>query len=843
MNRGADILGCGLEELFSSSFNQAIGNCPHPQAGNPALHEVHGPGARALALTTSASNATVSFSVKAVKVINCRLVRRSKKALLGLIGSKVLLGALAVSGSLGATAAVPVDSSLFQTNFPFQGACISAKFPAGNTAMKGLAIRVGHGASVLFDTDLLRLAAGWTGGYITSSGVAFNGGHGGHPSIVGEQKWGAPFVPGWAGVRDAFKDPRPEPFGPLPKDWAHWDGIYVNGMDVVLAYTVRGTKIHEQPSSVEKDGQIGFVRTFQIEKPREDLTLLVCEANGSVRVEGTTVTITNDDLMTKIALVGLKTGAEFKADQGRIVLRLPNTLPASTFKVVLWGGLASAGGKFSAMLAGEPRLIDFKKGGPAHFPEAVITRGELNTSQTPDGAYATDSLTPPQENPWKRRVRFSGVDFFKDGKRAALSTWDGDIWIVSGIDEGLQKLTWKRFASGMYETLGLTIIDDVIYTSGRDQITRYRDLNGDGEADFYENFNNDYTSSEGFHEFVFDLQHDAAGNFYFAKAGPVRPGGHGFERISANAGTLMKVSKDGQTLSVVATGFRAPNGIGVSPTGQLTTCDNEGTWVPACPINWIKPGGFYGVEDTAHAKPIPPYDKPLCWLSHNGWDNSGGGQTWVTTDKWGPFQGEMLHTSYGQSALYLVCKQRIGEEMQGGVVRIPVKFTSSAMRPKFNPGNGQLYVAGLRGWQTTAAKLTGLDRVRYTGKPVYSIKDLQVDRAGVHLTFTQPLDPKDAADPQNYAIERWNYERAEHYGSAEFSVSDPKKRGHDKLEITGAQVSADGKTVTLQVADLKPAMQMQIKYIIKAKDGAEIDQAVQHTVHVVPEATGGIARK
>src|SRR6476619_2856851 len=73
----------------------------------------------------------------------------------------------------------------FQDDFPFQGACISAKWPEHNVALKGLAIRVGNDANMLWDTDLLRFAAGWTGGYISSKGVAYDGGHGSHPSIVG----------------------------------------------------------------------------------------------------------------------------------------------------------------------------------------------------------------------------------------------------------------------------------------------------------------------------------------------------------------------------------------------------------------------------------------------------------------------------------------------------------------------------------------------------------------------------------------------------------------------------------------------------------------------------------
>ena len=167
-------------------------------------------------------------------------------------------------------------------------------------------------------------------------------------------------------------------------------------------------------------------------------------------------------------------------------------------------------------------------------------------------------------------------------------------------------------------------------------------------------------------------------------------------------------------------------------------------------------------------------------------------------------------------------------------MKIPVKLTSSAMRPRFNPVDGQLYNAGLRGWQSNAAKEGGFDRIRYTGKSVVSIAKLNVTKAGVALTFTQPLDKTAAEDVQNYSGERWNYQRTSNYGSPEFSVENPEKKGHDKLDITAAKLSADGKTVTLAITALKPVNQQILKFQLKTAGGVEFKQDVLHTINVIP---------
>ena len=429
-------------------------------------------------------------------------------------------------------------------------------------------------------------------------------------------------------------------------------------------------------------------------------------------------------------------------------------------------------------------LADFTKGGPAHWPQTVTTKG---TRGADDQAYVLDTITPPFDNPYKSWIRFGGFDFFKDG-RMALSTWSGDVWIASGVDDGLENVTWKRFATGIFQGLGLKIVDDTIYVLGRDQITRLHDLNGDGEADWYECFNNDVQVTPGFHEFTFDLQTDPQGNFYFTKGGPVNPGGRGWGPLSDHNGCMFKVSKDGSKFEVFASGIRAPNGMGVGPHDEISNGDNQGTWVPVDYIHFSKPGDFIEVPDLAHRATTPTtYSPHLCWVPYD-WDNSNGAQVWVTSDKWGPLSGQMLYLSYGKCALFSVFQEKVGDVLQGGVVKFPFKFDTGAMRARFSPLDGQLYVAGLKGWQTDGSKDAALQRVRYTGKKVYVPNELRITDKGIHLGFTNPIDTASASDVGNYSIEQWNYQWTKSYGSAEYKVSNPEeKRPRSRRDQIGAR--------------------------------------------------------
>lgn len=740
----------------------------------------------------------------------------------------------------------------------------------GNDSLKAQVVKLADGSGAVFDTELLRLSAYWLGGEgsLRLRGTPFDGAHGPMTTVRGKAVATSPVAPGWGSPDGSMDDPRAIPHGPMARSHGRFLGHYLHGRDVVLHYQVQGREIHEAYSVEGEGAQRLFVRTMRVApSPSSQRFVLAGRANASTqsvsfREDGrpgmATVNYTaeRDGETQERALhatyrgVG---GARFEGVEtrnddgnGMVIVELPASDAVQVYKVFYADAPASADMTWvDAVLEASPAPADlaaWTKGGETLWGEVLEAEGVRGSDD--DGPYAVDWIAHPESNPWDANMRLCAFDFFADG-RAAVTTWNGDVWVVSGIDDDLQALRWKRYATGLYDPLGLKIVDDVVYVHGRDQLTRLHDQDGNGEADHYECFNNDVQITKAFHEFAFDLQTDKAGNFYFSKGGPVNPGGRGFMKIVPHHGTVMRVSPDGAEFEVVVHGLRAPNGIGVGPDGQITTGDNEGTWVPRCRLNYVtEPGFFAGVMDMrAEGSDAEIYDLPICWMPMEI-DNSSGGQVWNTSANWGGHRGGLMHLSYGTCSLYRVLFEEVEGHVQGGVVRYPVNFRSSAMRARFHPGDGQLYLCGFRGWQTTAATEAAFHRIRHTEKPCYMPDAFQSTADGVVLRFEEALDAEVAADPESWSVEVWNYAWTKEYGSPEVSVSDPDekaKRGEknrDELAVRDVAVSADGKTVTLKIEGMQPVMQMRIGWNMDAADGELVKGEMHLSIHNLRKGNG-----
>src|SRR5205814_87602 len=75
---------------------------------------------------------------------------------------------------------------------------------------------------------------------------------------------------------ESISDPREPKAGPLPKDFAHYRGLYQNGDQVVLSYTVGKAAVLEMPGLESSAGGNLVSRTLNIASAKEALTVSLC---------------------------------------------------------------------------------------------------------------------------------------------------------------------------------------------------------------------------------------------------------------------------------------------------------------------------------------------------------------------------------------------------------------------------------------------------------------------------------------------------------------------------------------------------------------------------------------
>src|SRR5699024_9408926 len=339
---------------------------------------------------------------------------------------------------------------------------------------------------------------------------------------------------------------------------------------------------------------------------------------------------------------------------------------------------------------------------------------------------------------------------------------------------------------------------------GKDGVIRFHDLNGDGVADFYENFSNIMEQSIESREWAADMVAAPDGGFYIAKGAALDAGpqtnsptiAEGFRAGSRHSGSILKISADGRSIKTIATGFRGPY-IGINPeTGVVTASDQQGNYVPTTPVMVVEKGDYFGVPATVHQQSIPETKPPLVWIPHKI-DRSGMSQVWVTSDEMGPLNDQLIHISYGRPGLFKVLIDSTEEAIQGGFSYIKAHYPAPTMKAAINPRDGQLYVAGFSLWGSSAEGISALIRLRYTGQPALLPEAFDVNEKGIVLQFPVALDEKEATNPANYQLKRWNYKRTEEYGSGHYKLNG--KPGEALLPIFSAHLSDDKKAVFLAV--------------------------------------------
>jgi len=717
--------------------------------------------------------------------------------------------------------------NVVEADFPFFSSVLDARragngLPTNNLTPRGIILNLGQECWACFDTDLLRMAAIWTGKGVTPvsmaqgsyhvTGVKAQEGQEKLPQPVGAMWLANGIYPGWqAGESFSLTDPRepgPDPRemgrGPLPTTAGRFKAIRLLQGGVCLEYEVAGASVSEWVTARAEEGRPVVQRRFRVTRVPQTLWLLLGRKSSN-NAESLKMVLSAD----RVARKAVAERAE-QAD-GLLVVRVHPSEKAVEFTVAFGKGTEP---KTWAQNA----LEDRAQVPSTRWPQTVTTHATLSGAKD---AYVVDNIPPPLDNPWKRNVRLADLAFFQDG-RAATVTFDGDVWMISGLRGELSEVSWRRFASGLHEPLGLCVRGDDLFVFDRNGIWRLRDTDGNGEADVYELFANNFTQTAETREYAHGIRAAPDGSFIIAK------GGIQFATLGKHNGTVLRISPDGRSATVLAHGLRSPI-IAVHPkTGLVTASDQQGYYVPATPLHIIRDGQFYGFLPAIVPKekyPAPIAD-PLTWIPH-AINASGAGQVWLTGARMGPLNDALIHLGYYRPEIFRILLNERSPRMQAAVVSLTRNLDFAPLAGAVNPVDGQLYMTGFQIFGTTAKQISGLARLRYTGAPSTLPREVAAMDKGVLLRFDMALDPRRASDPANYSAERWNYVRTANYGSPHFKLDGSK--GQDAMTPSSAYLSKDGRSVFIGIPDMKPVMQMRVSWALATREGASFEQSAYLT--------------
>lgn len=704
-------------------------------------------------------------------------------------------------------------ASYVEKDFPFFTQTVDARTfgeraEKENLTPRGIIVPAGNGFYGCFDPDLLRWALFWKenadGEYLTMSGMGTGSyrlpnrkaapGQKELPSPIGTPVLAMPLRPGVSvGEKPMLDDPRDRGaaeegelgLGPVPVAMGRFEGLRLVDKHVEVEYRVGDAEVSERLTT----GWAKIVRKLKV-APHKDT-------------------------------IHLRTGP---GDSDWLTLEPSSEATAYSIRISEDGSVNTISSE-----------VNFDRPHPGalwgltemDLVSKTVTAG-ASVLPAKDAAWVFDDLSLPVPNPWKRNVRVADLEFFPDG-RAALVTFDGDVWIAKGLESN-DGAEWNRYASGLHEPQNLAIRDGKIYVFDRNGIACLHDTDGNGEADWHENVSNCFAQSAETRQFANDFIALPDGGFYLAHGGQIG------STIGKLNGTVIHVAPDGDSYEVVATGFRQPYLGYDAKTGLLTASDQQGNWKPATPIYRVEPGRYFGFQPEKFKDKVPhpaTISPAEVWIPHFI-NQSGAGQVWIRdTGKQGSKMGELnealVHIGYNRPEIFKIYLDEKGE--QGAVMPLLSGFPAGLLNGRMNPIDGHLYVTGFQIFGSSGSRISGLFRVRPGGVKAWLPREIRAESRGILLTFDAPLSPELAAELGRYSADRWNYKQTHEYGSGNYRLDG--EPGQEALPILSAKLSKDAKSLFLGLAEMKPAHTLRLTYRLPAPDVANVEN-VYLTIHSVP---------
>jgi hypothetical protein len=414
--------------------------------------------------------------------------------------------------------------------------------------------------------------------------------------------------------------------------------------------------------------------------------------------------------------------------------------------------------------------------------------------------------------PKELAIEAGSFEVLPDQKSLAIATRRGDIFIANGVFDEHPEPKFSKFAEGLDEIFGLAYRDGSFIATQQAELSRITDVDGDGRADQFDTIS-DKWGFANYHEFAFGSKPDDDGDVWVALC--LTKSYHSEQPFR---GWCLKISPDGK-VTPVCSGIRSPCGIGPNEHGVMFYSESQGPWNGSCSLKVLEPGGFMGHPvsfnwyelapemgpapvkpntpsrleiERRRVKELVPYAVVFPYIRMGR--SISGFQVDRTDGKFGPFTNQMFVADFSLGVVMRATTEKVNGVWQGACYPFREGFDTGLLAVQFTP-NGNLIAGGTnRGWPVRGPKAYAIQRLDWTGKIPFEIKEVKAKPQGFQLSFTKPVDREIAARPETYRLKTFTHMYRQAYGSPEVDQTEPT--------ATAVTVADDGMSVVIQVDGL-----------------------------------------
>ncbi|MGJ8726576.1 MAG: hypothetical protein ACSHYB_18675 [Roseibacillus sp.] len=434
---------------------------------------------------------------------------------------------------------------------------------------------------------------------------------------------------------------------------------------------------------------------------------------------------------------------------------------------------------------------------PAEQPVRLTPAKSVNL---PSGYLAEQIAAPTDVNGRDQMFEPLGMVNGKDGS-LIIATRTAGIW-------KLHNQKWTQIAEGFQDCLGILEEEDgSLIITQKPELTRLRDLDGDGWFDRYETLSEAFLTSSNYHVYLHGPAKGSDGNYYVAlnlahhnkKEAIYKAGGKYMGAEGGYRGWALQVTPDGKT-NPFASGLRSPAGLATGPDGQLYYTENQGEYVGTSKLFLLEKDKFYGhpsgLVDLPSMNPDSrkirwdrvkdTKEKALALMPHSRLANAPGSPAWKPE---APANAMWV----GDQTLSTLFQIKIKPNHEAVLIPFADGFPSGVMRLAFADGN-QLYVGQTgRGWRAKGGSEHALVIIKRTSDPLPNeLQDITRKGSQFTLHFTQALYKQPT--PEQITLESWTYLDSPNYGSPENDKTTHK--------VTSIEQGSDTKTLTLTIESI-----------------------------------------